>query len=292
MATLNHVPRQYADLIIICGPPRSGTTWLNRELCKLPTAFQFLPECTLITQQIELYSQTLHYCDPQRLHSYFSNHENLQCYYRTNVARLIDQVATLNQKKNASTLVLKDPCLCLYLKDIKDVLPLHKLVVLIRDPRDVLASMKKVTSKKKQKWSVREAAKEFLNYYIQIEAYQQRADKNNIFLRYEDIVTGKIARLQNFLQLQQSNKNATFTQEDALAVRGSLDISDPFFSELYLQPITSQKVGSYTKILSRLEICYIEYVFSKIMQHWGYWDPNSLMTRIMSLCKMLRNLFK
>ena len=109
MATLNHVPRQYADLIIICGPPRSGTTWLNRELCKLPTAFQFLPECTLITQQIELYSQTLHYCDPQRLHSYFSNHENLQCYYRTNVARLIDQVATINQKKNASTLVLKDP---------------------------------------------------------------------------------------------------------------------------------------------------------------------------------------
>ena len=119
MATLNHIPRQYADLIIICGPPRSGTTWLNRELCKLPTVFQFLPECTLITQQIELYSRTLHYCEPQRFHAYFSNQQNLLYYYRTNITKLVDQVATLNKRTNYSTLVLKDPCLCLYLNDIK-----------------------------------------------------------------------------------------------------------------------------------------------------------------------------
>ncbi|MFV9644285.1 MAG: sulfotransferase [Desulfobacterales bacterium] len=147
MATLNHTPRPYTDLIVICGHPRSGTTWLNRELFKSPNFFSFLLECTLITQQIELYSRTLHYCELQRFHAYFSNQQNLLYYYRINITKLVDQVAILNKRTNYSTLVLKDPYLCLYLNDIKDVPP-HKLIILIRDLRDVLASMKIATLKK------------------------------------------------------------------------------------------------------------------------------------------------
>lgn len=279
----------YAELIVLCGPPRSGTTWLNRELCSVPAAFPFLPECTLITQQIELYSRTLHYCDPQRFQAYFANQQNLLSYFRTNVARLADQVAILNPKPSAKTLVLKDPCLCLYLDVLKDVLPPHKLIVLVRDPRDVLASMKNVTAKKKQKWNVKEAAKELANYYYQIEIHQQRADKGSIFLRYEDIVIGQTTILQDFLQ--QKNENVAFTQADASAMRDRLDVSDPFFSELYLQPTTSEKIGGYTNILSGNEIYYIESAYSGVMQRWGYLNF-SLMTRaIWFIKRWLRKLW-
>lgn len=266
--------RPYAELIVVCGPPRSGTTWLNRELCNVSTTFPFLPECTLITQQVELYNRTLRYCDPQRFQAYFANQQNLLNYFRTNVARLVDQVAILNQKPGANSLVLKDPCLCLYLEVLKDLFPPHKLIVIVRDPRDVLASMKNVIAKKKQKWNVKEAAKELLNYYNQIGSHQQRADKDSIFLRYEDLVVGQTIILQDFLH--QKNENVTFTQADASAVRVSLDSSDPFFSELYLQQTTSEKVGSFNKILSGNEIYYIESIYSGVMQRWGYLNFSSI----------------
>jgi len=268
MPMTNHDQRPYAELIVVCGPPRSGTTWLNRELCNVPTAFPFLPECTLITQQVELYNRTLHYCDPQRFQAYFSNKQNLLNYYRTNVARLVDQVAIINQKPGANSLVLKDPCLCLYLEVLKDLFPPHRLIVIVRDPRDVLASMKNVTAKKKQNWNVKEAAKEMLNYYNQIGSHQLRADKDSIFLRYEDLVVGQSIILQDFLQ--QKNENVAFAQADASNVRVSLDSSDPFFSELYLQPTTSEKIGTFNKILSGNEIYHIESVYSGVMQRWGY----------------------
>lgn len=290
MTTLFPDQRPYTELIILCGPPRSGTTWLNRELCNMPTAFPFLPECTLITQQIELYSRTLHSCDPQRFQAYFANQQNLLNYYCANVARLVDQVAILNQKLGANTLVLKDPCLCLYLDVLKDLLPHHRLIVLVRDPRDVLASMKIVTAKKKKRWNVKEAAMELLNYYGQIGYHQQRTDKDSIFLRYEDIVVGQNTIIQDFLQ--KKNDGVAFTQADVSAVRNRLDLSDPFFSELYLQPTTSEKIGSYAKILSVNEIYYIESVYSGVMQRWGYLNFG-LMTRAKSVVKrMLRKLLR
>jgi hypothetical protein len=286
MPTLDQRP--YAQLIVVCGPPRSGTTWLNRELCNVPTAFPFLPECTLITQQIELYNRTLHSCDPQRFHAYFANQQNLLSYFRANAARLVDQVAILNPKPGANTLVLKDPCLCLYLEDIHDVLPPHKLVVLVRDPRDVLASMKNVTARKKQKWNVRKAARELYKYYNQIGNHQQRADKDSIFLRYEDIVVGQTTILQDFLQ--HKYESIAFTPADALSVRERLDLSDPFFSELYLQPTTSEKIGSYSKILSVIEIGYIENVFFGVMEKWSYLSTSPIRTAKRFTKRLLRNL--
>lgn len=287
MSTLTPDQRPYTELIVVCGPPRSGTTWLNRELCNIPTAFPFLPECSLLTKQVELYNLTLHYSDPQRFQAYFATQQNLLSYFRANVARLVDQVAILNQKPGAKTLVLKDPCLCLYLEDIKDVLPSHKLIVLVRDPRDVLASMKNVAARKKQKWNMEMAANELLNYYNQIRNHQRCADKNSIFLRYEDIVVGKTTILQNFLQ--QKYEDVAFMQTDVISVGDQLDLSDPFFSELYLQPTTSKKIGSYTKILSGIEIGYIENVFSGVMQQWSYSGTRPIISKVCSLIRRIRN---
>lgn len=289
MTTLTPDQRPYTELIIICGPPRSGTTWLSRQLCNLPTAFPFLPECTLITQQVEQYRFMKSY-EPKRFQAYFGTQENLLNFYRETVTRLINQVANLNQKTGAKTLVLKDPLLCLCLEDIKEVMPPHKLVVLLRDPRDVMASMKNVTIRKNQKWNVRKEAHELLRYYNQIRSHQQRADRDNIFLRYEDIVVGQTSFLHDFLR--QGSENKTFFQASATTVGDEIDSSDPFFSELYLQPTTSERIGSYTKILSVIEIGYIEDVFSGVMQQWNYSGTRPIISKISSLLRRLRNLLR
>lgn len=259
--------RPYTELIVICGPPRSGTTWLTRQLCSLSTAFPFLPECSLITQQIGLYVRTLSY-EYTRFHAYFSNEQNLLSFYRKGIAELVDLVANLNQKTGASTLILKDPMLCLYLENAKSLLPAHKLIVLVRDPRDVVASWKNVASRKKQKWNVAATANEVLSYYNQIKMHQEHAYQDSIFVRYEDLVIGQTSLLQKFLQL--GNENLAFSDADISVVREKTNFLDPCFSELYLKETTSEKIGSYTKSLPKNEVEYIEGIFSSVMQHWGY----------------------
>lgn len=275
----------YSELIVLCGPPRSGTTWLSRELCNAPTAFPFLPECTFLTQQIELYHRTKHYSDRQRVEAYFASEQNMLNYFRTNVAKLIDQAASLNLKANARTLVLKDPGICFYLMDLKDLLPTHKLVVLVRDPRDVLASMKNVMAKKLQKWDISAATEELLNYYYQIGNHRQREGGGCIFVRYEDIVVGQSVALQDFLKLQLPPATAVASGGEIATVRKRLDSSDPFFSELYLQPTTAAKVGSYAKVLTRKEIRHIETACAAIIRQWDYPLAPSVRSIISSLIR-------
>lgn len=259
----------YSELIVLCGPPRSGTTWLSRELCNTPTAFPFLPECTFLTQQVQLYHGTRHYSDRHRVEAYFSSEKNMLDYFRANIATLIDQAARINHKADARTLILKDPNLSFYLVDVRDLLPPHKLVVLVRDPRDVLASMKSVMARKQQKWDISAATDAMLNYYYQIGNHRQRADNACIFVRYEDIVAGQSRALQEFLNLQLPSTTAASGDEIAV-VRERLDSSDPFFSELYLQPTTVEKVGSYAKTLTGKEIRHIETTCAAIIRQWDY----------------------
>ena len=258
----------YTDLIVLCGPPRSGTTWLSRELCNAPTVFPFLPECTFLTQQIELYHRTRHYSDHQHVEAYFDTEQNILNYFRENVTKLINQAARFNPMAGARTLVLKDPSICFYLMDLKELLPPHKLVILVRDPRDVLASLKNVTARKQLKWDIKAAAKELLNYYYQIGNHRQRAEIGCLFVRYEDLVAGECTELYDFLRLPLAS--AAPSSASMANVQKRLDPVDPFFSELYLQPTTTAKVGSYMTMLSSKEIRHIETTYADIIRQWDY----------------------
>lgn len=259
---------EYSTLILISGPPRSGTTWLNRELCVGREMFPFLPECSLITQQIELYSRTINYCDAHRFAAYFADEEGARIYYRENVGRLIDMAARLNRGPEMTTLVLKDPGLSLYLKEAKAVFPPHKLVLLMRDPRDVMASLKRVVHRKQVAWDMEAEATQLFDYYFHIGNYQQQADQDTLLVRYEDLVSGNVDALQQFL-LRPVLQNEMKISEVA-AMQNKIDKSDPFFSEMFLEPTTQSKIGSYREILSKKEIEHMEAVYAGVLQRWSY----------------------
>lgn len=271
--------KNHSSIIIICGPPRSGTTWLYRELCGIPGAFPFLPECTYLTQQIALYHRTQHFGDRQRTTAYFGTENELREYFRANTARLIDLVVRLNRKDAADILILKDPDLSLYLADVKELLPPHKLIVLMRDPRDVLASMKIVTMRKQQHWNARKEAEDLMNYYYQIGHYRPHFGTDSILVHYEDLVRGKTTALQEFLQLPALELGLS---DNAVSdVKDRLDPADPFYSELYLKPTTTEKVGSFASILTKKEIRDFETEHSGVIKQWGY-PLFSLKTQVMS----------
>lgn len=200
-------------------------------------------------------------------------------YFRENVQTLIDQAVRFNPKADAEVLILKDPGLSLYLPDLKALLPPHKLVALVRDPRDVVASMKNVTIRKRERWNLIKTTEELMNYYARIISYQQRNDEDFLVVRYEDLVTGNSAfLLEEFLELPFASSD--IQKFKVATIQEHLDPSDPFFSELYLQPTTLEKVGSYTEILTRKEIQHIEGVYSSILRQWNYDVETTVKTKL------------
>ena len=84
---------------------------------------------------------------------------------------------SLNQKISADILVLKDPGLALYLDEIESLFPPYKLIVLVRDPRDVIASMKNVSIKKEESFDIKKTADEIFIYYFKIGKYHKISKK-------------------------------------------------------------------------------------------------------------------
>jgi hypothetical protein len=258
------------QLVLISGPPRSGTTWLSRELSKGEYTSGFLPECTLLTQQVALYARTLNYCDPQRFSSYFGTQEALLNYYKDNLSRLLDLTKSLHASPENRPLVLKDPELTLYLNVIAEVMPKHDLVVLVRDPRDVVASVKKVHQRKNEAWDIRKSLDWIFTYYHAITLHLERRDDNMRFVRYEELVSDDHAldELRCSLKIPRTAPGEkTFVMD---GIRANLDQSDPFFSDLYLKPSTKTTIGTFTTILNKEEIALVEQVFSGVMITWGY----------------------
>lgn len=257
------------SLILIAGPPRSGTTWLHRELSKAEGVSDFLPECTLLTQQLALYSRTLGSCDPQRFAAYFGTPEALVSVYREQVSRMLDLTASLNVTSDTRTLILKDPELSHVLSSLDDVMPAHQLVVLMRDPRDVIASIKRVGQRKGEVWDIRKSTELIYGYYHVINLYRQKVGKKKArIVRYEDLVKDKLNDLRDSLKLPRPAEGAD--ESVAANVESRLSKSDPFFSELYLKPTTTDAVGSYAATLEKDEAAHIEHIFAGVMKDWGY----------------------
>jgi len=254
------------SLVLITGVPRSGTTWLNRELCLLEGTYPYISECTYITKQVELYHNTINYINKERFKNYFGTKEQIVKYYQENIKKLIDIVSIINYQNNATKLILKDPQLVLYLNDLENVFPDHKLIIIIRDPRDVLASLKNVLKRKKETFEIHKQAELHYNYYFKI---SKNIKKNTFIIKYEDLVSSDFKRNDFFLSIgmKLENKIHNFTYAD---IQKNIDIKDPFFSQLWFKKTTKDTIGNYTNTLSTKEIDHIEYIFAKVLKDYNY----------------------
>ena len=177
-----HQSQSFKTCVHLWPPPRSGTVWLQREVC-LELGATFLPECSLLTQQIELYGRTLRYSDHQRFRSTFRDADSLMRYYKDNVIRLAATIVRSNGLSSGSTLVLKDPSLALCLDDLRTLFPESKTLLLIRDPRDVMASMKMVSTRRGAVWDIAKTIPEIFTYYHGIVRFLDAADGNCLIAR-------------------------------------------------------------------------------------------------------------
>jgi hypothetical protein len=146
----------------------------------------------------------------------------------------------------------------------------YKTIVIIRDPRDVLASAnyprkEKYLGSKKPALFILKTWRKSAEYI-----YQLRKNNNFLFLRYEDLVKNpynELNRISDFLTIDRFS--ATAFDEGIIDRDGnpwvpntSFDPGGPF--------ISNRSVGIYKNILSKEEIRYTEAITAHEMEFLGY----------------------
>ncbi|MFZ5553389.1 MAG: sulfotransferase family protein [Bacteroidota bacterium] len=163
--------------------------------------------------------------------------------------------------RKISLLVEKSPPHIFFVPQIKEMFPDAPLLFLVRDPRDVVASLKSCS------WSTS-------NVYINSKVWRRGVEIMNqcpqkLTIRYEDIVAGPVASVEKIC----TYCKIEFDREKFVSSSLSDDLeSGNITSKNALQPISEKHVASWKTRLSGadLDLQVIEHVCKKEMKALGY----------------------
>jgi len=256
-----------SKILFLVGPPRSGTTWLHRELSSYAKSTKFLPECTVLTQQLKLHFEGRTYLDKNRFDAYFGDNTGQDLVFSSIFNSYLSQLKKMHVKSSRETLILKDPELSKYLTSLITLEPDSQILIIIRDPRDVIASYKQVFIRKNELWKIDFAVNQIFEYYYSILQFVKNYADKCVVVKYENLVENGIEELAEKFNLGHRLRSADSASQN---VEQMVDVKDPFYSELYIKPTTTDKIGSFKKHLTEEEIVLVENTFCGVMHEYAY----------------------
>lgn len=177
--------------IVIGGAPRSGTTLVQNILDSHPLVYGG-PEFGKLPEIINL-KRSIHLDIEVGTISNYLTQKEINESIKQLIVNLFTPVAI---KKNVSIISEKTPKNALYLNEILELLPTSIGIHVVRDPRAVLVSMKKVRKRYKERgmslpkriFSLPDMAHtiaiHFINGLQDLELYKERS----LVIRYEDLI--------------------------------------------------------------------------------------------------------
>ncbi len=278
---------QNHQVLLIGGPIRSGTTVIHRALCTGQNTNPFISESWFLADIMRIYRSSMWRYEMRHLDQ-FGDVKN----FKEVICASIRQYLTLVSAKHndPELLVLKHPDLTSSFPDLAENFSHFKFLVIVRDPRDVIASMLRVAERHKesrlnarqsQTHEIIDFCKNYISFYENI-FKRMRVFKNNLmFMKYEDFVSNTEAQLAKISKLSGAKydveKAVEFQPEHAKAAyfnreeRMKDGFGSAFWSEQYTQSLTSEKIGAYKKDLNADQIKEIETRLQGIGQKFGYW---------------------
>lgn len=232
-------------MIWISGPPRSGTTMLNLML----SGRSYLPECTALTEFIRLYSLWKSDSDP-RYKTFMGECKALTCSF--------SDIMSVCLRRMPNTAILKDPNLCLYIREWGELFPDDRMVIIIRDPRDVVSSMLTVLRKTNPSADVNQAIDVVAPHFFQIEKDVEAAN-NILVVRYEDVALGR----QDVLNSVKSFTGVTLSSNYESAYE--FDRDDSFITGLFGKPVSDERIGVHKALLNESELNRVYEIFCGII---------------------------
>ncbi len=260
------------------GSQRAGTTLLQQLLCQDKTVNPMIREASYFRVLVQAY----HYGKHDFTHDaryYFDTPGELRDFHRKIIAGFIEH--TRGRFPGASNLVLKDPLLTMYFPEILELVDDVLFVIILRDPRDAIASMVRVGDKLAaegephffQQRNMKQLSSHYKKFYIPALTRKNVEFKNkSLIIRYEDLVshTDKTLEiLRRFTKLELPWKST-----DILGSGKIVDQSAGRYRAWYARNMDTRvhadSIGRYTDTLTDSEITIIEQECQMILVSYQY----------------------
>lgn len=281
------------NIVFIVGSPRSGTTWLQKLLSchpKIRTGQESNLFDDYIGPQLRAWNRDL---DPKKsgrgvigLGCYFRQKEFLKILKKYMLALLRPMVGDL---KEDEIFVEKTPGHAFFIPEIIMLLPRARIIHMLRDGRDVTASLLAVSKSWGRFWAPGEARRAALMWVKHVETVKESSQhlspKQFYELRYEDLYSSPVKTLQGlfkFLKLKwpekriaeavKINQPSAFkkTKGVKIPLKGeAFRVSGPYVKEPS-EFIRKASPGSWENDLSWKEKLLTWHIAAKTMRKFGY----------------------
>lgn len=272
---------------MVGGAMRSGTTVIHRALCTATNSNPYISESWFLLDLFDLLRWNMQRFEVRHKDQFGSPEEFLRLI-QLNLNYYIDMLST--RYGHPEVLILKHPELTKHFITMQPLAPNMRFLVIVRDPRDVIASIIRVNERHRESgtWTPHGSLKtmpEFCDYYSSYydSVFARRADfgSNLMFVRYEDVVSNPVetfGHISRFSGARYEGDSMTrFTDEHAQAsnFRKDLRLEDPlsgaFWSELYTKDLSTEGIGKYKQTLSPSDVAEIESRLGGFGRSFRYW---------------------
>ncbi len=257
---------------------RSGTTLLQSILCNSPDCNPMIGEAVFLRGIVEAYRRSLQMFD---LHAkyYFDDEEQLR---RLCAGYTEDFLANTEKRlANPKHLVLKHPQLTPHFPWLHLLAPESRFIVIVRDPRDTVASAVSAMKKGATEFGTLDTASLatdlLLHYTACLLCKLESFHRQTLYVTYEALVQDPgpvVSALQEFTGIDLSG----FTP-DMGEMRSEVDFDSEaeqqraLHSENYGQAVSRDRVGRFADVLSEEDVRAVERICKPIFDVCGHGYP-------------------
>ncbi len=273
--------------MMIGGAMRSGTTVIHRALCTARNSNPFLSESWFLRDLLAMYRFRL-----SRFETMGEDQFGTADAYIGMIAEdVADYLRTVSARHgDPEVLILKQPELIRSFPELARLSPGMLFLAVVRDPRDVIASMKRVRDShlRDEVAGPLAAARTtaalcgvYGSHYAALLDSAPALGERLKIVRYEDFVRAPkdaVAEIGAFCGARyELEEVADFPAADAgnatfdKAARSQDPFSRAFWSDLYTKPLSDERIGGFAKSLAAAEIGEIEARLGFVGRRFGYW---------------------
>lgn len=286
---------QPQQIVFLGGAMRSGTTVIHRALCTSENSNPYISESWFLYDLMRLFKWNLSRYDV-RNKDQFGDRNNLKTLIFNNFRSYFSIVSA--KYNDPQVLFFKHPELTEYFLDLSEEFQDMKFIIIVRDPRDVISSMIEVSKKHEKEnlispqsrlQSVTDFCNSYIKYYKALKDTQKFKGRL-ILVKYEDFMSNPQSSLERITNLTGAKFDLNIASEYSIDESTSLNfdkelrltdpISSAFWSDLYTQKLSTERIGAYKKNLQKDQIKTIETTLMKFGSAFGYWkEPSNKKTK-------------
>lgn len=273
--------------IFVGGSQRSGTSLLAASLCAGEETNPYLGESGGLRSLFQSYSvMSQRFNDETVFH--FGSRAVFDEYCASNIRSFLSHVLAAHAP--ASSLVLKEPHLTVHFPTLWQYVPEARFVMLIRDPRDIVASMLTVGEKMRQKGQahlfssgkvdkIAQLVRQFYRPVFQASLANKAFAKTVTWVRYESLVEDPVATIEALraftglkLELYDPTEPTKRTHPAKVKSRGDSKRAGPWRTELMQQQkgVSTASRGRFESVLTADQIRTVEKTVPGIFERFDY----------------------